>query len=600
MNDPQPYLDRLRPIHLFKGLDEAAILDLASRLEVVRFQADDIIFNEGELGQHFFIIHKGEVIIEREKPGGDLLQYTLAPGDYFGVPALLYGRAHRATAMAQTKVILLALSKEHFDDLLYLYPEMRPNLLVSSESRELYARTDMDWLGEKEIVYLITRRHPVILWQALALPVALALGALVLVIAAFIYVSWQFGVFVFLLAGVGLGGWTVWVWIDWGNDYYIVTNQRVVYLEKVIGIYDSRQEAPLTSVQSVKTETAGTLERQLGLGDVLVQTFSGPITLKAVANPKALAALIEEQWNRSKTYQREAEIEQLKKAVRQRIVNPSLDPFLQQQAQLPTDKPPRPAGAPAPKRGVFGGGRPQTAGSATPGGPATPASAKPPTPKSAYKITGEGFFSFKIRIEEGDTIIYRKHWYLLIQDILQPSLLIIACLGLLGLKLGGVLPEQVTWGVLAVIVGVGLLPLAGWWVYLFEDWKNDIYQITNDQIIALHKKPLGEETRNAAPLGNVLNLRYERPGLIGLVLNYGTVVASVAGQDFRFDGVFDPRGVQNDIYRRMEQITYRKAQTEATKRRDELANWVSVYHAVTKEMEEEEERKRKGESGSEQ
>jgi len=68
-----------------------------------------------------------------------------------------------------------------------------------------------------------------------------------------------------------------------------------------------------------------------------------------------------------------------------------------------------------------------------------------------------------------------------------------------------------------------------------------------------------------------------------VLLNYGTVIALVGGQEFRFDGVFDPVSVQNDIYRRIEARNSRKAQAEAGKRRDEIADWLGVYHTVSNE-----------------
>ena len=92
--------------------------------------------------------------------------------------------------------------------------------------------------------------------------------------------------------------WAVWVIIDWGNDYYIVTNQRVVWLEKVVGIYDSRQESPLSTVLSVGVE-ANPFGRILDYGDVIVRTFVGKILFNNVDHPKQAARMIEEYWQRT-------------------------------------------------------------------------------------------------------------------------------------------------------------------------------------------------------------------------------------------------------------------------------------------------------------
>jgi hypothetical protein len=350
----------------------------------------------------------------------------------------------------------------------------------------------------------------------------------------------MFALLIGVVGGLGAVGWIVWAVVDWGNDYYIVTNRRVIYLEKIVGIYDSRQESPLYSVLSVDVQTAGFLERSFGIGDVVVRTFSGPITMKSMANPQALAALVEEHWNRTKTREREAQVEAMKEAVRQRVVGPAKPP-----------PPPRPASAPA-KRPSVGAQVAQ-------------------------------FFSFQVRFELGESVVYRKHWYMLAEKTWIPSLFIFAVAGLVGLHLSGVFLANVSPGIVFLVALVTFIPFALWWLYEYVDWKNDIYQVTPEQILDLHKTPLGRESRKSAPLENILSLKYERPGLLGVLLNYGTVVALVGGQEFRFDGVFDPVSVQNDIYRRIEARNSRKAQAEAGKRRDEIADWLGVYHAVSNE-----------------
>ena len=49
-----------------------------------------------------------------------------------------------------------------------------------------------------------------------------------------------------------------------------------------------------------------------------------------------------------------------------------------------------------------------------------------------------------------------------------------------------------------------LLPIILWWVYQYLDWRNDIFQVTPDQILDIDKKPFGSEERRAAPLENIL------------------------------------------------------------------------------------------------
>ncbi len=538
MDNPEAFLGRLRPIFIFKGLTDDQILEFAQALIAERHPPDTVIFNEGDEGDNFYIIHKGQVRVSRAagrraaKPVA-----TLVPGDFFGERSLLYGRKRSATVEAVSEVDLLRLSKADFERLLRKFPQIKPNLLLSTESQELYRANPFKWLEPTEVMYLIARKHKLLLYQSLVLPVLAALGVgLGAVWLAVIYNQ-------LLIAWVGaalelpLAGWLFWNWIDWGNDFYIVTNQRLVYLEKIIGIYDSRQETPLSSIVSVDVQTDDTLQRALQMGDVVVRTFSGPITLKSVAQPAVLAAAIEQHWLRTRMREGEAQDDKIRATLRNRLEH-GFDPV-----RLP--------GKPAPK------------------------------PEPPAKPLGEQlarFFSFRVRFEEGNSVIYRKHWFILAQGLWKPGLGLVLVLTLAALELAGVLPVALPPTAVLLVAGVLFIPLAGWWLYEFVDWRNDIYMITEDQIFDLAKKPLGAETKKSAPLGNVLSLKYERPGLLGIMLNYGTVVAQVAGTEFRFEGVFDPMAVQNDVYRRMEFLKNKKAASEDARKREEFAKWITIYH----------------------
>ena len=545
MEDAEAYLGRLKPIYIFKGLSDDQILEVARELALERHAADEVIFHEKDEGDSFYIINKGKVRVLRQGAGHTpKLVSTLMPGDFFGETALLYGRRRGATVETATEVELLRLSKDGFERLLKQFPQIRPNLLLSTESRELYRRLKFSWLQPNEVVYLIARKHRVLLYQSLFLP--FLVGGLIAVAAIWLAVAREMLWIAYVGAGleVPVALWLWWNYVDWGNDYYIVTNQRLVDLEKIVGIYDSRVEAPLTSIMSVNVQTDDSGQRALHMGNVVVRTYSGPIILKSVENPLTLAAAVEEQWYRSKSREREDQLANMRKALRERL-----------EAGQHTG-PARPR-APAPK-------------------------AEPRAPSLAEQIAR--YFNFRLRYQEGDTVIYHKHWYILWRDVWKPSLGLLVLVVLLTADIAGFLPPNAPWLAIAVILVVAMLPLIGWWLYEYEDWKNDIYMVTVDQIFDVNKKPFGAETRKSAPLANILSLKYERPGLLGLVLNYGTVVANVAGNELRFEGVFDPVGVQNDIYRRQELQKAKKEASEAARKNEEMADWLLAYEQVDHEM----------------
>ena len=545
MEDAEAYLGRLKPIYIFKGLSDDQILEVARELAVESHPANEVIFHEGDEGDSFYIINKGKVNIVRQGAGRAAKNVaTLSPGDFFGETALLYGRRRSATVETASDVELLRLKKDGFERLLKQFPHIRPNLLLSTESRELYRHVKFNWLQPNEVVYLIARKHRVLLYQSLFWP--FLVGGLVAVAAIWLAVSQDklWIAYAGTLLEVPVALWMVWNWVDWGNDYYIVTSQRLVDLEKIVGIYDSRMEAPLSSIMSVNVQTDDSTQRALHMGNVVVRTFSGPMVLKSVENPLVLAAAVEEHWYRSKARERDDQLAGMRKALRER---------LEAGHHAPPPRPRAPAARPEPKQ-----------------------------PGLIEQIAK--FFSFRLRFEEGDTVVYRKHWYILWADVWKPSLGLLVIIGLLVADVAGFLPPSVPWIPVAVVLAVVFIPLAAWWLYEFEDWKNDIYMVTVDQIFDVNKKPFGPETRKSAPLANILSLKYERPGLLGLMLNFGTVVATVAGTEFRFEGVFDPVGVQNDIYRRQEMQKAKKEASEANRRNEEMADWLLAYEQVDKEL----------------
>ena len=410
------------------------------------------------------------------------------------------------------------------------------------------------------MVYLIARKHRLLLYQSLFWPILA--GGLIAVAAIWLAVIRDTLWIAYIGAALELpvAGWLLWNYVDWGNDYYIITNQRLVDLEKIVGIYDSRVEAPLASVMSVNVQTADSTQRAVHMGDVVVRTFSGPIILKSVENPLVLAAAVEEYWYRTKSHERENQVEGMRKVLREHL-----------------------------ERGTH-----------TP-----PARPRPPAPKPTPKGPSLGeqiatFFTFRLRFEEGDSVIYRKHWYMLLSDVWKPTLGMLLVVTGLAVYVAGFLPPSVPLSAVLLLVLATFIPLAGWWLYEYVDWKNDIYMVTTDQIFDVNKKPLGAETRKSAPLANVLSLKYERPGLLGILLNFGTVVATVAGTEFRFEGVFDPVGVQNDIYRRQEMQKAKKAAAEETTKRADMADWLLAYQQVEKEVQAETAKRAAGGKGGKQ
>jgi uncharacterized membrane protein YdbT with pleckstrin-like domain len=190
------------------------------------------------------------------------------------------------------------------------------------------------------------------------------------------------------------------------------------------------------------------------------------------------------------------------------------------------------------------------------------------------------YFLPPLRHEQGDTITWRKHWVALLKPIALPSALLLAS------TTGVVILMSVTSGnlrtVSLIVYGVALVILFPWWLWRFDDWQNDIYQVTPTRIIDVERLPFYlREDRREASLGMIQNVQFEIPGFLGKVLNFGSVTIETAGAGaFTFDLVKDPSGVQAEIFRRMEAFQGRQSQAAAERHRSELLDWFAVYDQV--------------------
>ena len=536
----------LANIHLFHYLDEDQVALVAAGLKELHLAADVEVIKEGTEGSSLYLIYSGSVRVTRKEEKAPL--GTLVRHDYFGEVALLKHRKRMATVTTLEPTLVLILSGEQFKQLVKQIPGLRSNFDATVTSHKLASRLHFDWLRADEVIYFLAQKHPYRLAEALVLPALVlllpaALLFVYLLLPAFKMIAWAAGgVFMAVVL------WIIWRIVDWGNDYYIVTNQRVVYLEKVIGLYDSTQQAPLSTILSVGVET-DLLGRQWGFGNVIIRTFVGRIIFRHVSNPKQAAAVVEEHWHRTRETSHRSEVDAMRHELRKRM------------GLIPADANPRPGSAPVEVK------------------------------KKTSFLEDLTSSLFKVRIEKGGTITYRKNIFVLLQQIWLPTiglaiLVVFALLALTySLKTGHALASGLaSEGLFALWVLLFCIFLL-WWIYQYIDWSNDIFQVTPDQILDIDRKPFGTEERKAAPLENILSTEAQREGFLEYLLNYGTVYINVGGAtELRFTDVTDPATVQQDIDNRRLARINAKAEAQAKTDRERLADWFATYHSVNEEV----------------
>jgi hypothetical protein len=347
--------------------------------------------------------------------------------------------------------------------------------------------------------------------------------------------------------------WGIWDWIDWGNDYYIVTDQRVVWVEKVIWLYESRDEAPLTTILAINTTTTF-LGRIFHYGSVIVKTFTGEITFRNLKDPQKMVGYIREYRDRIQKGSERREKRKIDREVRERL-------GWEDEAES--------------GRGGVEGARRQGEDEQ----------------EEKISIWQKYFGNFlTMRFEQDEVITYRKYWPTLFGKIWLPTALTIVFFIGIGLIVNLFMAGIITAGLAEILVGVSILVilfvLVPWWIYQYVDWRNDIYQVTDKAIFDIERRPLGTELRKAAPLGNILSLEHERVGFLGYMLNYGFVTINVGETQFVFRNVHDPAHVQQDIFNRINALRRAQEKTDSTKQRKQFVDVIEAYHQSAVDLEE--------------
>ncbi|MGD2251976.1 MAG: cyclic nucleotide-binding domain-containing protein [Anaerolineales bacterium] len=534
MLDPQA-IDLLHELYFLRGLDKTEVQTVMQALEQHTFSEGDIILQQGTPARDLYLIVRGTVELLQETRDASQRLTTLEAGDTLGERELAYGLPWQATVRAVKPSLLLRWDREDLTAFLQSHPDARSSLRLAAKSRNLASRLRFDWIASNEVIYGLVRRHAITLVQALILPVLLLLGSIGLTHWA---LSLSNSAWIWLAAGVFLVGVFLAIWqiVDWLNDYYMVTNRRVVWLEKMIAIYDNRQEAPLHMVLSVSVSTE-VLGRLLGYGNVIVRTYTGQIVFRNIGSPHAMADLIEAHWRRAQSRKSQEDQAFKELSIRSVLDSEGLTDPLPDTSEVPSSS----------------------------------------LPDVRQAEIGLGHWTLEVRFEKGGIITYRKHWAVLLRRLAIPTLCLLLGLGALGARLSGLLVSFPR-STFVIVSALWALLAALWGLYEYVDWANDIYQITPDQIVDIKKKPLSRQISKVAPIENILGTEVDRKGIMGLVLNYGNVITIIGTEQFIFQGVYNPIAVQQDIVRALDAFLESKKEDDRRQRRQEMVEWLRVYH----------------------
>ncbi|MBI4785460.1 MAG: cyclic nucleotide-binding domain-containing protein [Chloroflexi bacterium] len=570
-------VERLKTIPLFAGLDDEQLARLAPLFHHAHHKIGDILTRQGDPGDAFFVLENGILRVRYidAKDVERVLGYLNAPA-FFGETSLFTGLHRDVTIdVFSNEADLLKLPKNEFDELLNAHPEIREALSIRPEVQQKLAKRLFPWLSAGEIVLVNTRRHWYALAKRLVIPtlIAVALLTAALVVHQFLDPTGSdpraaeniFSTISTVLLLLGLG-WSLlagaWLGLDWSNDHYVVTNKRVVHIEKVVFFFDEREEALIEQVTNVVERGTGWAQKIFDFTNLRVETMGRQIDVNFDYAPRSerIRERIFEQINRLKDRAALEKRERMRAGIREDLWQRLAPADITGKALIP---PPPPAPAPPPPKTIR---------------------------RVRFSPVGQRLNEmFGLEVEGPHQITWRKHWFVLIERVDEPLVAVAILLVIAFIHIAGIIPVRVlgplilslTTQLLLVAIWFILLLLAGFWLwYMYEDWKNDIYRVTDDRIVDIERSPLGIEIKQSeTTLDRVQDISYVRQGVLAMIFNFGDLVIETAGAGkFVFYDIRDPQGAIQEIFRRRDVHKSGQQREQARQERREFLDWFMEYH----------------------
>jgi len=545
---PNDLAKQLKQIPLFAQLNRDDLKAVARLVQSDQYPAGSQVCHQGELGETAYFVESGQLSILYTNPQGIELEVgSLGPGAFVGETSLLLGEMRDATVTVVQDATLLYLNKDDFDQLLRERPWMLRYLQMRSDIARKRRARHFKWQGPDEIVLVSEHRH-----NAMLLPRLISPGFVFLVDllgCGYWYLRAGSLLVLAIMAIPGLATFLFMLYLimDHVDDIYIVTNKRVIRREQVPFRRESRVEAPLRNVQDIQESQSGLLAQVFDFGDLIIETAGerGHVAFREISRPSEVKSIIFEQIRRMQAGA---------KAEERAAIRDDMHQYFG--ISRPEEKPSAPASSPKKRRFRL----------------------TVPKPLLMF-VSALTYFFPPTRHVQGDTITWRKHRIILLPSIAPPTLLIVLAtvVAIYALR-----HNSAPLGSILAGYSVALVFFIPWWLWKFDDWQNDIYQVTATRIIDVERSPLFlHEERREANLGMIQNISLEIPGFLGRLLNYGSVTIETAGAGaFTFDYVKDPRSVQDEIFRRMETFHRQQAKDDAERRRNELLDWFAVYDQI--------------------
>jgi uncharacterized membrane protein YdbT with pleckstrin-like domain len=550
----------IRQSRLFKNLSDEDFQAVVRLMKADVIPVGAVLYRQADADESLYIVRRGKALVRQVLPNKhDPIMGYAGPGDFLNEMSFVTGRLCMETVevIGHRDLEAWRLPRPEFQALLASRPSIKAHLGYPDEAR-LYLEQKKRFPDQRdgELVRWYSRKYPLVIITSSWLAWLLLIGIGVMLIPTFRPFTEPFLLRyiapVMLIVAMGILLWNI---IDWLNDYYAVTDQRVIHHERVILLYVQQDESPVARVQNVTVNRKNLIANLLDVGDVFVELIGSAsnINMDWVKNPDKVTKTILDEQARARAQTDTTERSKIREDLRQEMFR---DPMYVPPPEKKKD-------APKPRQ-PFG-----------------------KTLAMSTRNTWNEVFP-RMRHVRGKDIIYRKHWLYLLISLIPPTfflLLYIFALVYISRYSAGLSDFLFRSPMVVGTIALGLI-IAFWWVWRYEDWRNDLFILKPDQVIDYKRSPFGIQgtKQRTAGLIAVQNVTATTKGFVDVIFNIGDVVILTGGtiNELIFSRVSNPRGIQREIVDRMFAVQNAAKERDAAVRRREIAEWIGIYDELTR------------------
>jgi serine phosphatase RsbU (regulator of sigma subunit) len=123
-------MNLLARIPFFTNLPNEELDRVMAGLEVVNLKPGEILFREGDTGDHMYVIVGGELeILKAPNTDDEMILNTIHAGEYIGEMSLITGAPRTASVRSRGEVILLSMGRVQLMDLLQRHPHLANDMV---------------------------------------------------------------------------------------------------------------------------------------------------------------------------------------------------------------------------------------------------------------------------------------------------------------------------------------------------------------------------------------------------------------------------------------------------------------------------------------